>query len=76
MIELRQEDEKMKRERTACSDVILKSVDHKINRKAMIEREIAFASWRGTEYIDKCEEAFAETVKTPVGGAVRRYIGL
>ena len=75
--------------RTAYEDdVIIANLNHKINRKAMIARMIDeqwdraseehYENWiLEDEYIEKalaCEQAFAETLETPVGGAVSRYI--
>lgn len=68
----------MKRIRQKVLDIKLASLNHKINRKAMILNEIDFCSYLYNDYkvIDKLEEAFTETVKMPVGGYVRRYINL
>lgn len=73
------------RERITNHDVVLKDINHKINRKAMIASAIRFydfasdnSNWLYTEEMQRkvllCEEAFSETVRTPVGGCVRRYI--
>ena len=71
---------------TRKSEVQLMSLAHKIARKAGLARQLA-DSW--AEYcaednwlreddimrrIESLEEAFDETVATPVGGYVRRYI--
>lgn len=64
--------------REKTSDVILISLNHKINRKAAIDRDIAWAVYNGADIsvIDKLVNSFWETVSTPVGGAVSRYWNL
>ena len=66
------------RTRQPYSDVKLVSLDHKINRKAMILREYDFAYRNEAfqETLNKIEDAFDETIKTPVGDMVRRHINL
>lgn len=64
--------------REKTSDVILISLNHKINRKAAIDRDITWAVYNGADMsvIDKLVDSFWETVSTPVGGAVSRYWNL
>lgn len=65
------------RERRANYVVRLESLNHKINRKAMIDRAIMFAYLNDNQgQLNKLEEYFDETLYTPVGGAVSRYITL
>ena len=66
--------------------ITLKNVNHKINRKAMIENliaeaesDITFADYFSAydQYIDYIEHlkcAYNQTVNTPIGGKVDRYI--
>lgn len=67
-------------------EVKLNSLNHKINRKAMLinQYDFYYRMYRGEynwmsedEYKEKMfaiEEAINETVATPVGGYVRRYV--
>ena len=66
------------RTRQKVSDVKIISLNHKINRKAAIDRDIAWAVYNGADIsvIDKLVDSFWETVSTPVGGTVSRYWGL
>lgn len=65
------------RERRANYVVRIESLNHKINRKAMIDRAIMFAYLDDNQYqLEKLEEYFDETLYTPVGGAVSRYFML
>lgn len=57
------------------NDVMLASIHHKINRKAAIDRDIAWGLFNDADMsvIEKLEDSFLETIKTPVGKAVSRY---
>lgn len=66
-----------RRERKANYVVRIESLNHKINRKAMIDGAIMFALLDDNQgKVNKLEEYFDETLYTPVGGAVSRYIML
>lgn len=64
--------------REKTSDVILISLNHKINRKAAIDRDITWAVYNGADMsvVEKLVDSFWETVSTPVGGTVSRYWNL
>ena len=75
------------RKRQKVTDVKLMSVNHKINRKQMIQKELDYfykdlADPKNSNFgqtlktVDRLEDAFLETVKTPVGGYVARFICL
>lgn len=66
------------RTRQKVSDVKIISLNHKINRKAAIDKDIAWAVYNGADMsvIDKLVDSFWETVSTPVGGTVSRYWNL
>lgn len=75
------------RYRQKDTDVKLTSVNHKINRKAMIQKELDYFYKeyfdlensncdQTLKYIDRLEDAFSETVKTPIGSYVTRFICL
>lgn len=66
------------RTRQKVSDVKIISLNHKINRKAAIDRDIAWAVYNGADVsvVEKLVDSFWETVSTPVGGTVSRYWNL
>lgn len=78
----------MKRERNRVQDVVLMNLNHKINRKSMIDVEINRICQEAhecenillydkmLELLGRYEDAFTETVKTPVGETVLRFVGL
>lgn len=72
--------ESRRRRYPSLSVVKLESLNHKINRKGALEREerMTFENWNdhgcSMEPWIAAGEAFDETVATPVGGYVRRYI--
>lgn len=64
--------------REKVSDVKIISLNHKINRKAAIDRDINWAVYNDADMsvVEKLVDSFWETVSTPVGGTVSRYWGL
>lgn len=66
------------RTRQKVNDVKIISLNHKINRKAAIDKDISWAVYNGADIsvIEKLVDSFWETVLTPVGGTVSRYWGL